>query len=169
MATEPLVRRLARLQSVEIEVSVELGRVQSTLREVLALRPGMTVPLNRLASEPAEVFAAGKPVAYGEAVSIDDEFGVRITHVIATSDASAPPDDAPVDAHGAERVLSDASASCASEPEEAPDATSAQRPDAPHPPSGRQSLGPSSARARRASVAAREADDHESANAPADP
>jgi flagellar motor switch protein FliN len=87
---------LERLYDVPVELAVEIGRTQMTIRETLALGPGSIVTLNRLAGEPVDLLVNGKPIARGEVVVIDEEFGLRVTEVVA-SDTAASEDDAPVE------------------------------------------------------------------------
>ena len=54
-----------------------------TIGETLALGPGSIVTLNRLAGEPVDLLVNGKPIARGEVVVIDEEFGLRVTEVVA--------------------------------------------------------------------------------------
>jgi flagellar motor switch protein FliN/FliY len=84
---------LERLYDVPVELAVEIGRTQMTIRETLALGPGSIVTLNRLAGEPVDLLVNGKPIARGEVVVIDEEFGLRVTEVVA-SETAAPMDDA---------------------------------------------------------------------------
>jgi flagellar motor switch protein FliN len=72
---------LERLYDVPVELAVEIGRTHMTIRETLALGPGSIVTLNRLAGEPVDLLVNGKPIARGEVVVIDEEFGLRITEV----------------------------------------------------------------------------------------
>jgi len=78
---------------------VEIGRTHMTIRETLALGPGSIVTLNRLAGEPVDLLVNGKPIARGEVVVIDEEFGLRVTEVvageIAEGEADAPSAPAP--------------------------------------------------------------------------
>jgi flagellar motor switch protein FliN len=74
---------LERLHDVPVELAVEIGRTQMTIREALALGPGSIVTLNRLAGEPVDLLVNGKPIARGEVVVIDEEFGLRVTEVLA--------------------------------------------------------------------------------------
>jgi flagellar motor switch protein FliN/FliY len=85
---------LERLYDVPVELAVEIGRTQMTIRETLALGPGSIVTLNRLAGEPVDLLVNGKPIARGEVVVIDEEFGLRITEVVA-SESSPREDEAP--------------------------------------------------------------------------
>ncbi len=74
---------LERLYDVPVELAVEIGRTHMTIRETLALGPGSIVTLNRLAGEPVDLLVNGKPIARGEVVVIDEEFGLRVTEVVA--------------------------------------------------------------------------------------
>ena len=81
---------LERLYDVPVELAVEIGRTQMTIRETLALGPGSIVTLNRLAGEPVDLLVNGKPIARGEVVVIDEEFGLRVTEVVSGSRRPAP-------------------------------------------------------------------------------
>ena len=72
---------LARLHDVPVELTVEIGRTRMTIGETLNLGPGAIVSLNRLAGEPVDLLVNGTPIARGEVVVIDEEFGLRITEV----------------------------------------------------------------------------------------
>jgi flagellar motor switch protein FliN/FliY len=74
---------LERLHDVPVELAVEIGRTHMTIREALALGPGSIVTLNKLAGEPVDLLVNGKPIARGEVVVIDEEFGLRVTEVLA--------------------------------------------------------------------------------------
>jgi flagellar motor switch protein FliN len=82
---------LERLYDVPVELAVEIGRTHMTIRETLALGPGSIVSLNRLAGEPVDLLVNGKPIARGEVVVIDEEFGLRVTEVVAGESAAAEP------------------------------------------------------------------------------
>ena len=56
-----------------------------TIGETLSLGPGSIVTLNRLAGEPVDLLVNGTPIARGEVVVIDEEFGLRITEVVAAA------------------------------------------------------------------------------------
>jgi flagellar motor switch protein FliN len=73
---------LSRLQNVPVELAVEIGRTQMTIGQTLQLRPGSVVSLNRLAGEPVDLLVNGKPIARGEVVVIDEEFGLRVTDIV---------------------------------------------------------------------------------------
>jgi flagellar motor switch protein FliN/FliY len=90
---------LVRLYDVPVELAVEIGRTRMTIRETLALGPGSIVTLNRLAGEPVDLLVNGKPIARGEVVVIDEEFGLRVTEVVAgepAADVAPAPEDEPV-------------------------------------------------------------------------
>lgn len=73
---------LSMLRDVALEVSVELGRTDMTLAEVLALHIGSVVELDRPAGSPVDVRVNGTLLARGEVVVIDGEYAVRISEVI---------------------------------------------------------------------------------------
>lgn len=72
---------ISLLLDVPLQVTVELGRTQLRIRDVLELVPGSIVELDKLAGGPVDVLVNGKQIARGEVVVIDEEFGVRITDV----------------------------------------------------------------------------------------
>jgi flagellar motor switch protein FliN/FliY len=76
---------LSRLHDVPVELAVEIGRTRMTIGQTLELRPGSVVSLNRLAGEPVDLLINGKPIARGEVVVIDEEFGLRVTDVVSSS------------------------------------------------------------------------------------
>ena len=67
------------LSDVELEVTVELGRRRLPLADVLRLTTGSVVELDKMVGQPLAVFANGRLIAEGEAVVIDDQFGLRVT------------------------------------------------------------------------------------------
>src|SRR3954447_6008862 len=81
---------LDRLRDVPVELAVEIGRTQMTIGETLSLGPGSIVTLNRLAGEPVDLLVNGTPIARGEVVVIDEEFGLRIPEVVPGGSAAAP-------------------------------------------------------------------------------
>jgi len=82
----PIVMRpLETLNSVELPVTVELGRTRLLMKELLSLRPGSVVELDRHVGAPVDVYVNSTLLAHGEVVVVDEELGVRIT-AIATSD-----------------------------------------------------------------------------------
>jgi flagellar motor switch protein FliN/FliY len=75
-------RDLDFILDIPLDVSAELGRTRLLINELLQLGQGSVVELNKLAGEPLEVYVNGKLVARGEAVVINEKFGVRLTDII---------------------------------------------------------------------------------------
>ncbi len=75
-------RELDFILDIPLDVSAELGRTRLLINELLQLGQGSVVELNKLAGEPLEVYVNGKLVARGEAVVINEKFGVRLTNII---------------------------------------------------------------------------------------
>lgn len=73
---------LAPVLDVPVELTVELGRTTMTIRETLEMGPGSIVALDRMTGEPVDLLVNGQTIAQGEVVAIDEEFGLRITHVV---------------------------------------------------------------------------------------
>jgi flagellar motor switch protein FliN len=73
---------LDRLESVTVEVAVEIGRTRMTLGEALALAPGSVVTLARATDQPVDLLVNGRPIARGEVIAVDEEFGLRVTEII---------------------------------------------------------------------------------------
>lgn len=69
------------MAEVQLEVSVELGRRSIPLADLLRLTTGSVIELEKLVGEPLEVYANGRLIAEGEAVVIDEQFGIRITRL----------------------------------------------------------------------------------------
>lgn len=72
------------LKDVEMDVSVELGRIELPLGKVLQLAKGSVIELEKLAGEPVDILVNGQRIAHGEVVVIDEHFGVRISNLITT-------------------------------------------------------------------------------------
>jgi flagellar motor switch protein FliN/FliY len=70
------------LADIELEVTVELGQRRLSLADVLRLSTGSVVELEKVVGEPLEVYANGRLIAEGEAVVIDEHFGIRITRLV---------------------------------------------------------------------------------------
>ena len=71
-----------RLFDVILNISVELGRKQMQIKDILDLGPGKIIELDKLAGEPVDLLVNGKLLARGEVVVVDENFGVRITDLI---------------------------------------------------------------------------------------
>ena len=77
----PANQNLNILLDVKLQLTVELGKTELPIKKVLELTKGSIVTLNKAAGEPVELYANGKLIAYGEVVVIEDNFGLRITHI----------------------------------------------------------------------------------------
>ncbi len=77
----PVNQNLNILLDVKLQLTVELGKTELPIKKVLELTKGSIVTLNKAAGEPVELYANGKLIAYGEVVVIEDNFGLRITHI----------------------------------------------------------------------------------------
>ena len=79
-------RSIDFLYDVKLEVSVVLGSTRMLIRDLLSLDAGSIVELNKLAGESLDVIVNDKVIARGEAVVINDKFGVRLTEVISPNE-----------------------------------------------------------------------------------
>ena len=75
-------RDLDFILDIPLDVSAELGRTKLLINELLQLGQGSVIELNKLAGEPLEIYVNGKLVARGEAVVINEKFGIRLTDII---------------------------------------------------------------------------------------
>lgn len=83
-AEENQDRNLAMIMDIPLRVTVELGRTKMPVANLLNLGQGSVIELNKLAGEPMEVFVNDKLIARGEAVVVNEKFGVRLTDIIST-------------------------------------------------------------------------------------
>lgn len=67
---------------VPLNLSVVLGRSEKTVRNILSFNSGSVIELDKLTDEPLEILLNGKPIATGEVVVINENFGVRITNIL---------------------------------------------------------------------------------------
>jgi flagellar motor switch protein FliN/FliY len=75
-------RNLQLILDIPLRVTVELGRTKMAVNELLNLGQGSVIELNKLAGEAMEVFVNDKMIARGEAVVVNEKFGVRLTDII---------------------------------------------------------------------------------------
>jgi flagellar motor switch protein FliN/FliY len=85
-AKEPQGRKMDLLLDVPLDVSVELGRARMTIQSLLALGPGSVVELDKVAGEPLDILVNGRLIARGEAVVVNDKFGVRLTDIVSRTE-----------------------------------------------------------------------------------
>ena len=86
MAGEAGIDQVAFLQEIPIELVVELGRAQLTVRELAQLGKDDVIELNRLVSQPLDILAGGQVFARGEVVVVDDRVGLRVTELMGGED-----------------------------------------------------------------------------------
>ncbi len=79
-------RNLQLILDIPLKLSVELGRTKMPVSELLNLTQGSVIELNKLAGEPMEVMVNDKLIARGEAVVVNEKFGVRLTDVISPAE-----------------------------------------------------------------------------------
>ncbi len=79
---EGMKRDLEFILDIPLTVTAQLGSTQLLINELLQLGQGSVIELNKLAGEPLEIHVNGKLVARGEAVVINEKFGVRLTDII---------------------------------------------------------------------------------------
>lgn len=79
------------IQDIDVRLTVELGRTQMRLRDVLALTEDSVVRLDRLVDEPLDVMVNGKLIARGEVVSEGNRFGLRILELVNAAGVGAAP------------------------------------------------------------------------------
>lgn len=77
-------RNLDLILDIPLKVTVELGRTKMPVSELLNLTQGSVIELAKLAGEPMEVLVNDKLIARGEAVVVNEKFGVRLTDIIST-------------------------------------------------------------------------------------
>ena len=75
-------KNIGLIMDVPLQVTVELGRTNKLIKDILEFGPGSIIELDKLAGEPVDILVNGKAIAKGEVVVIDESFGVRITDII---------------------------------------------------------------------------------------
>lgn len=79
-------KKLELLMDLSLPVSIELGRTNLMIKDILNLQRGSIVEFEKLASEPVDILINGKKMAEGEVVVIEKHFGIRITNLINTAE-----------------------------------------------------------------------------------
>lgn len=77
---------LELLRDVDLQVRIELGRTQMYLEDVLKLKRGAVVPLDKLAGDPVDVYVNGRLIARGEVLVLNDNFCVRVAELLTSDD-----------------------------------------------------------------------------------
>lgn len=90
MAVRPATAKtnLGALLDVPLKVTVELGRTSLLVAEILTLRTGGVIELEKLEGEPLDIKVGGKLIARGVAVVVNERLAVRVTEILDTSDAA---------------------------------------------------------------------------------
>ncbi len=81
-AMEAITREMHQYLDIPLTVHSELGRTKISVREVLKLKEGSVIPLDKLVGEPIEIYVNGLLTARGETVVVNERFGIRVTDVI---------------------------------------------------------------------------------------
>ena len=79
-------RTLDFILDVNLNVTVEVGRARMTIQDILQLGQGSVIELTKLAGDPLDVYVNNKHVARGEAVIVNEKFGIRLTDIISPED-----------------------------------------------------------------------------------
>lgn len=84
--TEDERRKLDTIMDIPVTISMEVGRSQISIRNLLQLNQGSVVELDRVAGESLDVMVNGTLIAHGEVVVVNDKFGIRLTDVISQTE-----------------------------------------------------------------------------------
>jgi len=76
------------VRDVELDLKIELGRTRMHLEDVLKLKHGAVVPLDKLAGDPVDIFVNGRLIARGEVLVLNDNFCVRVAELISGEPAA---------------------------------------------------------------------------------
>ena len=79
-------RKLDTIMDIPVTISMEVGRTQISIRNLLQLNQGSVVELDRVAGESLDVMVNGTLIAHGEVVVVNDKFGIRLTDVISQTE-----------------------------------------------------------------------------------
>jgi flagellar motor switch protein FliN/FliY len=74
--------KLRALENIEVEMSIEVGRTEITIADLLRLNEGSVVELDRLAGEPLDILVNGTMIAKGEVVMVGERFGIRFSDIV---------------------------------------------------------------------------------------
>jgi flagellar motor switch protein FliN/FliY len=86
MDSDQDMQKLKFILDIPLQLTVELGRTSLLVKDVLQLNQGAVVELSKLAGEPLDVFINSKLVARGEAVVVNEKFGVRLVDVVSPNE-----------------------------------------------------------------------------------
>ena len=77
---------ISLIMDVSMEMTVELGRTKKQIKDILGMGEGTIIELDKLAGEPVDILVNHKPIAKGEVVVIDENFGVRVTEILSPAE-----------------------------------------------------------------------------------
>ncbi|WP_236021599.1 flagellar motor switch protein FliN [Geomesophilobacter sediminis] len=80
------MKNLDFIMDIPLQLTVELGRTKLLVKDVLQLNQGSVVELTKLAGEPLDVFVNSKLVARGEAVVVNEKFGIRLLDIVSPNE-----------------------------------------------------------------------------------
>ena len=84
--SEGMPRNIDFILDVKLQVSVEVGRSKMSIQDLLQLGQGSVIELSKLAGEPLDIFINEQLIARGEAVIVNEKFGVRVTDIVSQQD-----------------------------------------------------------------------------------
>ncbi len=85
-STESQTEGIDLILDIPLEVSVQLGRTRMPIQQLLGLAPGAVIDLDKLSGEPLDILLNNRLVARGEAVVVNDRYGVRIVEILSAAD-----------------------------------------------------------------------------------
>jgi flagellar motor switch protein FliN/FliY len=85
-AREPSMENIDLILDIQLKLTARLGQVEMPIGEILKLVPGSVIDIDRLADEPIELVVNDRPIARGEIVVVQENFGVKITEIISPKD-----------------------------------------------------------------------------------
>lgn len=77
-----IIGNLDMILDIPVTISVEMGRTRMVVKDLLQLSQGTVVELEKLAGEPMEILVNGRLIAKGEAVVINEKFGIKLTDIV---------------------------------------------------------------------------------------
>ena len=76
------IENLKVLEHIDVELTVEVGRTEITIRDLLRLNEGSVIELDRLAGDPLDILVNNTKIARGEVVMIGERFGIRFGEIV---------------------------------------------------------------------------------------
>jgi flagellar motor switch protein FliN/FliY len=83
---EPVPGKIDLILDIALPIAVELGRARMQIQDILKLAPGSVIELDKSAGDPVDLYINDRPIARGEVVVIDENFGVRLTSIVTASE-----------------------------------------------------------------------------------